>query len=695
MELRERVVGRGNVSPAVPTDRAPSLRELSDEEIKEEKLSELKFMPLMLRTASLCSILIFNLVILGLLITLIFKKEFYFSNQWGYLSIQILPPVLGTITAALWHSISINFSRITPFLLAAAPSGSTFQKTILGSYFPGLSLRNAIYTGNKLLAFIWVLQILSGTILSFKSSLLNTADYTDYVAAIVTSWALYSLISVYGLMTIFTIILIWKLHNRVTGLRWDIASIADHIVLFRNTNFLDDFEGTDTADRDSMWSRMQEMTLKLGWYYRGKDVWHGFGKVSKETDKPEKIEASSQKNSDSDRNWLRESSQNHDIDQNSQPRNEQKGSPRIALQMPATTKFTMPEVVATRYRSVSLNMETWMAYIWVGITLALLTAFLFLLAGGFVDGREVSLSYNWATLVFQFLPTFIVSLHTWFWEDVDLFARTTQPFRGMYEPNPAIENLLLDYGCLPPLVTTYVALNKKHWRIAWTSVVALLQRLLPILAAGSTTVVPGGSITVVYASMPLSICVIIWLSIYCFLIPLEIFGWQPPGRYVKRHLPRGFSSISDLISWTYASNLVRGDAGSPFDVPAKGPKSEKWYMEAQLRLKEKNLSEGRSEEDEKSIFALYSFGLYESATHKGVKCIGFDVDSNVVSIPDPKQKKSDDTETGSREPGPFDMLSPKDLKHVLSSSKERGTNLKTIEQRPPPQEEDGEAQDQA
>lgn len=333
-----------------------------------------------------------------------------------------------------------------------------------------------------------------------------------------------------------------------------------------------------------------------------------------------------------------------------------------------------------------------MAYIWVSITLALVAAFIIFLVLGFVEGREVSMSYSWATLVFQFLPTFVASLHTWFWEDVDLFARTTQPFRGMYKPKPVTENLLLDYGCLPPLVTTYFAFKNGHWKIAWTSIVALVQRLLPILVAGSTTVVPYGSVTWVYASMPLSICIIVWLSMYVILIPLEIFGWQLPGRYIKRHLPRCFSSIADLISWAYASNIVRGVAGSPFDVPVKGPKSEKWYMEARLRLKESDIPEEYGNEEETAGFALYSFGLYESATHKGVKCIGFDVNSNIISVPDGKRKKSENSDADIGEQETFEMLSPKDLRHLLASSKERRTNLKTIGQRPPPQEEDGEAQ---
>jgi hypothetical protein len=177
------------------------------------------------------------------------------------------------------HGIAVNLSRVTPFMLAAVPEGSTFRKTILASYFPGLSLRDAIATGNGLLASVWILEILFGMILSFKSALLNTTDYRIYVEAIVTSWALYALIALYSLMGILTIFLVYELHDRVTGLRWEQASIADLLTLFRHSDFLDKFEGTDIAARDSMFDRFQDDSLKIGYWYRGDEIWHGFGGI--------------------------------------------------------------------------------------------------------------------------------------------------------------------------------------------------------------------------------------------------------------------------------------------------------------------------------------------------------------------------------------------------------------------------------
>jgi Protein of unknown function (DUF3433) len=83
-------------------------------------------------------------------------------------------------------------------------------------------------------------------------------------------------------------------------------------------------------------------------------------------------------------------------------------------------------------------------FIWMSAALIL---FALLLAAAITDmtsGIDVSLPHGAASFLFQFLPSFVVGLYTWFWEDVDTFCRATQPFIGMREPNPAAENVLLN-----------------------------------------------------------------------------------------------------------------------------------------------------------------------------------------------------------------------------------------------------------
>lgn len=191
-----------------------------------------------------------------------------------------------------------------------------------------------------------------------------------------------------------------------------------------------------------------------------------------------------------------------------------------------------------------------MACFWISLASMLLAAYVLGIIYRLEDGRTIPPSYNWAVVIFQFVPTFLIGLFTWFWQDVDLFSRSTQPLRAMAGSNggPAIESLLLDYNTISHWVFNHAAYSKGHRRIALTSCMAVAQRLLPILTAGSTTIVPEGSGTTIYASRPLFLVIAAWLGFYCFFIPLEVFDWKSFQSLGRRHLSRSYRSISDLIS---------------------------------------------------------------------------------------------------------------------------------------------------
>lgn len=216
------------------------------------------------------------------MITLLFKPQFKVLNQWGYFFIQIFPAVVGTITASFLRGITVTLSRITPFILCAAPTGSTAGKTILREYFPDPSIRDAFTTESFILSYAWILFIAGNFILGFKASLLNTDMTEGYREAIVATWALYPLICIYSFIALFMVAVILKLELAgSTGLRWDPVSLADHLVLFRHSNFLRFFEGTDMADRDSMSNVLSGRPLRLGYWIRvdgaNNTYWHGFG----------------------------------------------------------------------------------------------------------------------------------------------------------------------------------------------------------------------------------------------------------------------------------------------------------------------------------------------------------------------------------------------------------------------------------
>lgn len=251
-----------------------------------EGYPELKYKPIMLSFRCMLCVLAFYLFVLGLLISLIFVHNVSFSSQYGYFGIQILPPVVGTITTSLWSSITISFGRISPYIASASDDSTVYKRqnsarrTILAQYFPVPDIFDMIGNGNVLLVFTHIVWFLSDFVLAFKAALLNTTDYNDYWEATVTFWALYSLIAVYLLLTVCLIALVWHLRAVQTGLLWDPVSIADHLVLFRHSNFLAEFDGMEASSRHSLHERFRRSHFRLGYWDRGSlGIWHGFGRI--------------------------------------------------------------------------------------------------------------------------------------------------------------------------------------------------------------------------------------------------------------------------------------------------------------------------------------------------------------------------------------------------------------------------------
>ncbi|KAK0125656.1 hypothetical protein ONS96_009490 [Cadophora gregata f. sp. sojae] len=555
---------------------------LTEEEAHHLGLPPLEFKPFMLRPWFLYSSLAFNLLILGLMITLIFKPRFKVLNQWGYFFVQIFPAVIGTITSSFLRGITLTLSRLTPFILCAAPSGSTAGVSILREYFPDPSLRDVVKTKNFTLGFAWTLFILGNVILGFKASLLNTNVADGYREAIVATWALYPLIAIYSFVAVFMLVVIFRMKAAgSTGLRWDPVSLADHLILFRHSNFLRHFEGTDMATRGSMFEVLKDLPLKLGYWKRIEgnttSYWHGFGLLENGISA---LEGQAQPN------------------------------PIIKLSQESVQKL--------RYRSTYTNMERVPMYIWTTIASILCGLFIAGLCTNMVKGYNIPFSANLAAFLFQFSLTFVVTLFTWFWEDLDLFTRSTQPFMYSDSPQPASENLLLDYNCALPYIVTYTALTNNHWKVARISALAPLQRLLPILVGGSISVVDNGDYTCTCtASLPIFIVIIVWLFAYIILIPYETLE----AGY-RRHLPRNYCSIADILSWTYASKLL--NQSELFDIDLLDEeKRGQWHFHAKLQLACKK----------------YMFGLYKSTTRKDTFCMGIDDSTGTKSLSPPEVKE--------------------------------------------------------
>ncbi|KAF6795328.1 phosphoribosylaminoimidazole-succinocarboxamide synthase [Colletotrichum sojae] len=91
--------------------------------------------------------MVVNFAIIAGLVTFIKRPEFSLNTETWFALNAILISV-GTGTVAHLQSLFLNLSRITPFMLCAAPGGALARDSILGSYVPAPSFRLILRTRN-------------------------------------------------------------------------------------------------------------------------------------------------------------------------------------------------------------------------------------------------------------------------------------------------------------------------------------------------------------------------------------------------------------------------------------------------------------------------------------------------------------------------------------------------------------------
>lgn len=241
-------------------------------------------------------VILFYIICIICLILLFWYGYLESTSISGWFTVRILPAVVGTVTNALFKATFTGLSRLTPYAKCARnwvhgrdqrqEQKETVRNSLMGYYFPFLSFRDQLRSGDALLNFGWVVFILCGNVLPLKSSFLNTSDYFDSVwETWVAREYLYPLLSIYFLLVLFSLALLIRTWNWTTGLRWDPVSIADQMALFYHSDCLGDFKGLDAVDADEAARLSSEPVYRLGyWRIIGAEpgeYWHGFARDRK------------------------------------------------------------------------------------------------------------------------------------------------------------------------------------------------------------------------------------------------------------------------------------------------------------------------------------------------------------------------------------------------------------------------------
>lgn len=474
-----------------------------------------------------------------------------------YFVFEYLPQILASCIVLWLLIIQSTIHRIFPFTtLAFGPEEHTStvlhdSRTFITNYL----IPNLTYFKHRepVLGFVAVIFWLALFTVPLQSSLFQSRYYLpedtwSWTTVQPVAWVLFAL---YLLLVVTLVLLLLRFALYETGLKWDPVSLADIVVVFRQSNILADFE-TSEIDPSAL-TRHRPKGLRLGYWKsarRDSETFYCIGDESAPVQRYS-LEHGKMQPKPGQSEWL-------------------PGSSRPPRSLTVDTLQSDIHEPAQRYRWTPWFLKDTFIVLWIIVAVVLLVAFLVV---SFVNGGvhlgflpllpapTTPQGFSPANFLYSFLPSFLGMLLFLLWQPIDQYFRALQPFASLMHSNgsPAEHSLLLDYNACLPLEVTVRALLSGHFKVAWISLVGLLSIILPILGGGVFTAqfnVPT-QIVRMEASMPGYEALCVFLIIYTSSL---LIIWPTK----KRHLPHDISTLGQLVSYFYQSPLL-GDG--PFRTP--------------------------------------------------------------------------------------------------------------------------------
>jgi len=351
---------------------------------------------------------------------------------------------------------------------------------------------------------------------------------------------------IYILVVVALVLLLVRFSGRLTGLKWDAASLADIMVLVQRSNVLADFE------------RMQDVQVskeyRLGYWRtrnRPNDPFHCIGEANA------KVNRFPSEQGNGEAATLEEKHRN-------QTRTD------LEAQRPLSTDSCEPDFKARadRYRFIPWFLKETYIIGWLVTAIVLLVAFIAVsfvhhaVQQGFLPllpAPTTNYGFSPADFLYSFLPSLLGMLLFLLFLPLDLTFRALQPFANLasIHGTSAEKSLLLDYTSQPPVLVTIKALLAGHHKVAWLSFASLASITLPVLGGGVFTAQYFATTQDVRiaAHMPAYDALVFFAVLYALSF---IFIW--PGR--KRHLPHDFRTLGQVINFMHRSRMLQDRAFS-------------------------------------------------------------------------------------------------------------------------------------
>lgn len=518
----------------------------------------LDYLPLVLRSWALALTVIYCLLMIaGIVFCNVWSRGH--DGLWNYVRqgdsryfvFQFLPQILAAPIIIWSFVIQAAVYRIAPFAMMSAERqrGLVMHRLpILSKNFILPDLSHFVH-GEPWLGFslftIWLSNFFAIPLLSC----LFQAKYYIIDGQGVWRWASvqsvgWTLVGLYGVLTIGLVLLLLRFLRGWTGLMWDPVSLADLISIIQRSNILHDFEHSETVP--SVRESLDPRILRLGyWKLSSKlEIFYGMGEV----DAPVRTPSLHQKGKSPDTQPHGLANVCFDVEHNGAFANDRHDN---HLYSPIA-----------RYRWTPWFLRNISVFIWIAIVFALFIAFVAVsfinnaIEGGFppkLPTLPSTSAFSSSNFLYSFIPALIGNVLFLAWQPIDVYFRALQPYVEFSSPSGASaeQSILLSYPSSFPFQVTIQAIINHHFKVAWISLLSLLSLAIPILAGGVFIALwyPEHNDIRISALMPAFYA----LVAFCGLYALSFLAiW--PGRH--RYLPHDITTLADLMSYLYQSPLL-------------------------------------------------------------------------------------------------------------------------------------------
>ncbi|POS83147.1 hypothetical protein EPUL_006257 [Erysiphe pulchra] len=527
-----------------------------------KKNPPLTFVPWILK---LPSMMIFSLLCILMIILLffcaIFSKRHQSISVWygsvsgrQYFLMKFALPIFAALIFLYLQSIISSIIRIMPFSTLAS-NGNTLSRSnaLFERIYPKLLLPTRVgnFPIDICLSVFW-LSVFTIPLQSCIFSVNVTESGRYWVTVQVVAW---TLITIYTVILLASIICGYLFFNRNTGLLWDPRSLADIISLLPRSNAFQAFSGSDILKtKKNIRHKLGTQRWRLGywkWQNNPSEVFYCLGQ--------------------------------EEVDEEAQPTSTTVQASRLRDCLSDLVQFQLMDVErgarwhdrGTRYRFISWYLRDAFVLLWpiLGFTLWLILVILLFLPKsaiqkGFVPSTNVLVNkagFSSAQCFVNLGPSVVGMLLYLLFQSVDMRLRILKPWAELskFDGSPADESLLLDYPAAPPIYVSLSAFSAGHYRISLISFLTTLFILLPILSGSlfyPSTSIRTGEIKIL-ADMSALVTLVILLGLYIF--GLSLFTYNPDGIY----LPHDISCLAEIITFLFNSHILEDSAF--YDVRSK------------------------------------------------------------------------------------------------------------------------------